>query len=148
MEKLVKQIFKFGIVGFLCFFIDMGVFAFLNYVVGVHYLIATFFGFTISVIVNYYLSMNYVFVRKEGLDRRAEFIAFVIISIIGCGLNALIMFVCVDIIYAGWQWLNGLMSSNLAEAVAKIGATGVVMVYNFIARKIFLEQKEEILQEE
>ena len=148
MEKLVKQIVKFGIVGFLCFFIDMGVFAFLIYVVGVHYLIATFFGFTISVIVNYYLSMNYVFVRKEGLDRRAEFVAFVIISIIGCGLNALIMFVCVDIIYAGWQWLNGLMSSNLAEAVAKIGATGVVMVYNFIARKIFLEQKEEILQEE
>ena len=31
----------------------------------------------------------------------------------------------------------------MATAFAKIVATGVVMVYNFITRKMFLEQKEE-----
>lgn len=143
MKKLLEQIVKFGIVGVLCFGIDFAVFSFLNYVVNVHYAVAAFWGFVISVIINYILSMKFVFERKEQMDRKAEFVIFVILSVIGLGLNELIIWGCVDGIYAHWKWLNGLISTDLAEIGGKIVATGIVMVYNFITRKIFLEKKGE-----
>ena len=93
MSKLKEQILKFGIVGVFCFLIDFGIYTILIKIIDWHYdyLIATFLGFTISVIVNYILSMKFVFVRKENMDRKKEFILFVILSIIGCILNEVLI---------------------------------------------------------
>jgi len=141
MNKLLHQIIKFGIVGVLCFCIDFAIVVLLNSALNVHYIIATFFGFTISVIVNYLLSMKYVFTRKEELDRKKEFVAFVILSVMGLGLNEVIMLFCMEVVYANWNWIETLLSHKMAVAGSKIFATGIVMVFNFVTRKIFLEQK-------
>ena len=53
-------------------------------------LIGAFWGFTISVIINYILSMKFVFERRDDMDRKREFVIFVILSLIGLGLNELI----------------------------------------------------------
>ena len=71
-----------------------------------------------------------------------EFTIYLILSIIGLGLNELILYVCVDLIYGNWTQLQALMHPRAAEILAKIGATGIVMVYNFITRKIFMEKKD------
>ena len=105
-------------------------------------LVGAFFGFVISVIVNYILSMKYVFERREDLDRKKEFTIFVVLSIIGLGINELIILFCIDLVYANWAWLHNLIGATLATAGAKIVATAVVMVYNFVTRKIFLENKD------
>jgi hypothetical protein len=34
------------------------------------------------------------------------------------------------------------MHHRAAEILAKIGATGIVMVYNFVTRKIFMERRD------
>ena len=141
MIKLIRQFLKFGLVGVLCFLIDFGIFTLLNNVLGVYYLIANFFGFTISVIVNYIMSMKYVFVRKDDANKRLEFIIFVVLSIIGLFLTELIIWVCVDGIYVNVAALTGLMPRKAAEVLGKIIATGIVMIYNFVTRKIFLEKK-------
>ena len=151
MKKLMEQIMKFGVVGVVCFLIDFAITMVVstllrNYAgmeTGMAALIAAFFGFTISVIINYILSMKFVFVRKEDMDRRKEFVIFTILSLIGLGIHEVIILVCIDVIYANWAWLNQLLSPTLATAGGKIFATGVVMVYNFITRKIFLEKKED-----
>ena len=39
--------------------------------------------------------------------------------------------------------LAKVLTPGMATAAAKIVATGVVMVYNFVTRKLFLEQKDE-----
>ena len=39
-------------------------------------------------------------------------------------------------------FLNELIPDSLIVPISKIIATGVVMVYNFISRKIFLEGKK------
>lgn len=151
MKKLIEQILKFGVVGVICFLIDflitIALSALLRSAAGLSTgnaaLVGAFFGFTISVIVNYLLSMKYVFVRKQDMDRKKEFVIFTILSVIGLIINELIIKVSIDVIYAGWTWLQNLLSPGLVTAGAKIVATGIVMVYNFITRKIFLEQKEE-----
>ena len=126
MKKLIAQFMKFGVVGFIAFFIDYGLFALLSEVFGVNYLIANTIGFTVSVIFNYLASMRYVFTHKDDLSRTKEFIIFVVLSIIGLGLNDLLMFLGVDLL-----GLHGLFM--------KIVATAIVMVYNFVTRKIFLD---------
>ena len=150
MKQLINQIMKFGLVGVVCFFIDyfIGLIV-LNVMLSLGgesifelaSMAGSALGFTISVIVNYILSFKFVFARKEEMNRKAEFVIFVILSVIGLGLNQLIIWVCVGPIYTQIAWLKQLLNYNFAFTAAKVIATGIVMIYNFITRKIFLEQK-------
>ena len=141
MKNLIAQMLKFGVVGGISFVVDFTVYGVLCNVIGVHYLVAGMFGFTISVIVNYLLSMRVVFESRDDMSRTGEFVIFVILSLIGLGLNSLILYICVDVIYANWAWLNGFVGIKLMNLGAKVVATGIVMVYNFVTRKIFIEKK-------
>lgn len=161
MKKLFAQIMKFGVVGFICFFIDyiigMVTMNILLYVIlGEQYLevastsgpalevasmAGSALGFTVSVVINYFMSFKFVFERKEDMNRKAEFVVFVILSVIGLGLNQLVIWVCVGPIYGNTAFLQQMLDYNLAYTVAKVIATAIVMVYNFVTRKIFLEKR-------
>lgn len=129
MIELIKQLVKFGFVGGICFVIDYGVMVLLTEVAGMEYLLSCGISFTVSVIANYILSMKFVFERKDNMDRRVEFIIFVIMSVIGLGLTELLMWVFVD-------------KADIHYMISKIVVTAIVMVYNFVTRKIFLEKKK------
>lgn len=129
MIELIKQLIKFGFVGGICFVIDYGVMVLLTEVAGLEYLLSCGISFTVSVIANYLLSMKFVFERKDTLDRRIEFIIFVVMSVIGLGLTELLMWVFVD-------------KANIHYMISKIVVTAIVMVYNFVTRKLFLEKKK------
>lgn len=143
MKKLFAQIFKFAIVGGISFVVDFVVYGVMCNVLGIHYIISGVAGFFVSVVVNYLLSMKFVFVSKEDMRKDKEFVIFVILSLIGMLLNSVILFICIDLIYMNWLWLNQLIDIEIMNLAAKIIATGIVMVYNFVTRKIFLEKKEE-----
>lgn len=149
MKNLFKQIIKFGLVGGLCFVIDFAI----TLVVSIPLraigmatdsaaVVAAFFGFLVSVIVNYLLSMKYVFERKDDMNRKQEFIIFVILSVIGLLINELII---KGSMVAARAWVQSLyeLQPTLITAGAKVVATAVVMVYNFISRKMFLEKKND-----
>ena len=151
MNNLFQQIMKFGLVGVFCFFVDYFLYLGANFVFTKtgfaaafpgYYLISAFIGFTVSVVVNYILSFKFVFVRRDDMSRKKEFTIFLVLSIIGLGLNELCLYIGIDLIYMNWAFLQNIMSENFAKNLFfKFGATGIVMVYNFITRKIFLEQK-------
>ena len=141
MKNLIEQIVKFGLVGVLCTLIDFACYTVSN-LIGITYLISGIIGFTVSVIFNYILSMKYVFVRRDDISRRREFVVFVILSVIGLLLNEFLLYVCVDMIYMQIAWLQRMFNRNVAEIVAKLCATVVVMIYNFVSRKIILEKKD------
>lgn len=122
MQKLLAQIMKFGVVGVIATVIDFGIMNLLHYGLGLNILIANTSGFIISLIFNYLASMKYVFAHKEGMSRRREFIIFVVLSVIGLVLND-------GIVLA----LNA--GLGLEANIAKICATALVMVYNFVTRK-------------
>ncbi len=91
MEKLISQFMKFGEVGVIAFVIDYGLMVALTELAGVNYLISATISFTVSVVFNYLASMRYVFTHKQGLSRRREFVIFVVLSVIGLGVNDLLM---------------------------------------------------------
>ena len=126
MKKLIAQIMKFGVVGVIAFAIDYGLLALLTEAFGVNYLVSATVSFTVSVVFNYVASRRYVFRHKEGMSRRREFVIFVVLSVIGLGVNDLLM------------WL-GSSVLGVSYLIVKIVATAIVMVYNFVTRKIFLD---------
>lgn len=83
-----------------------------------------------SVIVNYKLSLKFVFKTDENRNKIIEFIIFVVLSVIGLGINQVLMWICVDKLHIFYM-------------ISKIGVTAVVMVYNFITRKLILEKNME-----
>lgn len=129
MKKLIAQFMKFGVVGVIAFCIDYGILALLTEVFCVNYLVSATISFTVSVVFNYVASMRYVFTHKEGMSKRREFIIFVVLSVIGLGINNLCMWAGVELF--GIHYL-----------ITKIGATAIVMVWNFVTRKIFLDAGE------
>ena len=141
LNRLVEQILRFGVVGVFSFLVDFVIYTLMCNVLHIPYLIAGFFGFSISLIVNYILSMTFVFERREDISRQKEFILFAGMSAIGLALNEMILYICIDMVYRHWSWLSGWLPEHWARVLAKFAATGVVMVYNFISRKIVLEQK-------
>lgn len=125
MKDLLKQIFRFGIVGVISFGIDYGIFFLLHNFAGIHYLIANLCSFSVSVIVNYILNLKYVFTSNKS-NKVQEVVWYIVLNVIGLGINELVLSLCVSYVAMSAMW-------------AKIIATGVVMVYNFISRKILLE---------
>lgn len=141
MKRLLEQILKFGVVGFVCFLIDFGITTGLTNLVGVHYLISKFLGFVISAVVNYILSIKFVFTQKKEMDKKKEFTVFLILSAIGLVINEIVMYVCIDGIYVHNGFLQANITDGLMVSISSVIATGIVMVYNFISRKLFLERK-------
>lgn len=127
-NKLFQQIIKFGFVGGTAFVIDAGILFLLTHFFGVHYLISGAISFTVSVIYNYILSIKWVFEAKKDVKKSQELIVFIGLSIVGLGINQLMMWILVDI-------------GHIYYMLSKIIATAVVMVYNFITRKMFIERK-------
>ena len=88
------------------------------------------------------MSMKFVFERRDDLNRKTEFLIFTILSLIGLALNE-------GILYFGMLFCKSVLPQvyteypNYATAGVKIVATGIVMIYNFISRKLTLEKKNE-----
>ena len=134
MKKLISQIFKFGVTGVICFLIQTGILTALTELFGVPYMISSFIGFTVSVIVNYIMSITIVFEPDRQCGKVKQFSVFLILSIIGLGIYQILMWLITP-------WLEKYMSR--AYMLVNIGTTVVVMVYNFITRKIFIEKKTD-----
>ena len=141
MKKLINQLVKFGVVGVICFIIDYFITIIMADVLGIHYMIAKFWGFVVSVIINYLLSMKFVFHRREDLEKKKEFTLFIILSVIGLIINEVVIFTCIDGLYYHIAILRDIIPEKFIVSIGAIIATGVVMIYNFISRKIFIEGK-------
>ena len=126
MKTLLAQLAKFGVVGVIATVIDFGVMNLLHYGLPLDILIANTAGFIISLVFNYAASMKFVFEHRDGMSRTREFTIFLILSVIGLLLNDGIVLI-----------LN--KGVALEANIAKIAATALVMIYNFVTRKIFLD---------
>lgn len=126
MRKLIEQIMKFGVVGVIAFIIDYGLLVLLTELFKINYLVSATVGFTVSVIFNYLASMRFVFTHKEDMTKTKEFVIFVVLSVVGLGINDLLMWLGTDMI-------------GIPYFITKLFATAVVMVWNFVTRKKFLD---------
>ncbi len=124
---MIRQLIRFGIVGVIATIVDFGVLVGLKELLHVDILLAAAIAFCVSVIVNYILSMTFVFKSKKQ-SKIKEFVLFFVLSAGGLVLNEIILWAGVT--FTAWHYL-----------FIKILATALVLIYNFITRKLCLEGK-------
>lgn len=127
-NTLVLQYAKFAVVGITSLMVDYVFMVFLteNSAFGLDYFQASAFSYTLSVFVNYILSMKFVFHGRDDMGKVKEASIFFVLSLVGLFLNQMMMWVAVELLsiyYVGAKLLSTLLVTN----------------YNFISRKKFFE---------
>lgn len=127
-ENGLIKFFRYAFVGGIAFVVDYLFFALMSIILGDSRLslnIAVVMGFVGGIITNFVLSKKLVFTENANVGNKMEFIAYTIIGIIGCLINMLLMNIAV-----------GIMLIN--KYIAKVIVALIVLVYNYLARKILL----------
>jgi putative flippase GtrA len=123
---LIKQMLKFSVVGITAFLIDYVLLWVFTEFVGFDYTTSNILSYTIGTIYNYVLSVRWVFSVRSKHSQQVIFIVFVVLSLIGLGINQLLLVALVEV--GGWGYM-------LAKLIASI----IVSIYNYVTRKIYLE---------
>ncbi|MCI8346527.1 MAG: GtrA family protein [Bacilli bacterium] len=126
LENLLIQIFKFGIVGVMATIIDFASIYILKEFLHIHVIVANTLSFCIATVYNYMASIHWVFKVNQDKDPKKNFILFIFFSVIGLILNDLLMWFTVE-------------QFQIYYLLGKVIATCLVMIFNFITRKLFLE---------
>lgn len=119
------QFFRYGFVAAISLFCDFGTLVLLKQVAGMNYLIAAAIAFIFGLIVNYILSIFWVFTSRNVSNAKLEFTIFAIIGVIGLGLTELILWILTS-------------KLGLFYMLSKAVATMVVYFWNFFVRKYTL----------
>lgn len=120
--NVANQFVKYFGVALVGLVVDFGVLVFLHDVARLHYLLAAAAGFIAGLAVNYALSSKYVFKNSKLKSRTLEFVLFGVVGLIGLGILSFSMWLLVSVL-------------GLNYLVAKVLATVVVYVWNFVGRK-------------
>lgn len=110
---------KFGIVGFSGLFVDFGVTYLCKEILRIQKYIANSIGFTAAASTNYVLNRVWTFQSKDP-NIAMEYTEFIIISLIGLGINNFILWLIVS-------------RTRINFYIAKLFAIAVVTVWNFLA---------------
>lgn len=124
-NNVTVQVIRSLVVSVIALIVDFSMLVIFKEVFGIHYLAAAALSFILGVIVNYILSVRWVFAHRKFNNRKAEFVVFVIICATGLGLNLLIIAGLVQLL---------LLDYRIAKAISTV----VVFFWNFIARKKIL----------
>lgn len=125
-KDLFNKIIRFSIVGGIATLIDFIFLYIFKEFLNMDVIIANTLSFIISVTYNYIASIVWVFDINKEKNKKIQFILFILFSIFGLVLNNIILYILTDIF-------------NMYYLISKVVATFIVMIFNFITRKRFLE---------
>ena len=140
MNSRLKEILKFAVTGGVCFLIELAALIALRDGAGLDTLAATPIAFLISVAVNYLICIRWVFPGAAD-SGKAKF-WFLVSSLIGLGLNWLLMYLF-RIVLGEDQVLLTLFGFRVTGYMFnKTLATLLVMIFNYFAKRWILRGKQ------
>ncbi len=119
------QLLRYFFVGGFAWLVDFGLLAGLTELAGMHYLWSAAVGFMAGLVINYVISVWWVFDSRRLSSPLAEFGLFAFIGVAGLGWNELLLWLLVA--FGGVHYL-----------LSKVAATAFVFGWNFVVRKVVL----------
>ncbi|MDO4519328.1 MAG: GtrA family protein [Eubacteriales bacterium] len=124
-NRELRNLFLYLIVGGLATIVEWACFWVFDSKFGIHYMIATALAFVFSTFANWLFGRLLVFQKRENFSVWKELAAIYATSIGGLLFNLAIMYVLVEWVHVG-------------NMIAKIIATGIVFIYNYVIRKVLI----------
>jgi len=124
-NNIKLQLLRSILIGAIASIIDIIIFAILVEVQDFSYLLANLISFSIGLVVNYSLTIRWVFISRSPKNRLTEFLKFTSVGIIGLIMNQFILWLCIDIFM-------------IYSLISKIIATLIAFLWNFFARKYYI----------
>lgn len=124
-DSVVGQFARYLVVGGVAFAVDFGVLVLLTKFLGFHYLFSAALAFCCGLVINYILSITWVFSNRSLASKKAEFTIFSIVGVAGLGWTELLMYLGTGIL-------------GLDYKLSKIITVAIVLFWNFGMRKIIL----------
>lgn len=128
-QKILTQLAKFVIVGVITTLIDWIIYYILCYLLAVNPLLAQLFSFTISTFASFYMNILWVFDTTKGKTRQRLIGEFFFFSACALGISTVLLYLFI-------------YECGLTDMLAKVLTTVVTMVFNYITRKLFLEDRK------
>ncbi|PAS94851.1 MAG: hypothetical protein CGU28_13440 [Candidatus Dactylopiibacterium carminicum] len=122
--RLALEFLRYLMVGGLAFLVDYGVLWLVHSALGWHYQLATLLGFCAGLFTNYLLCVAWVWRGTKATTLR-DFAIFTTIGIGGLLLTVLLMWLSVSV-------------AKLAPELAKPFIAGIVLLWNFGLRRLFV----------
>lgn len=146
--SVIKEFLRYVLVGGIAFVVDFGVFwVFRDLIFGgkdstAIIIVSTTSGFVAGIIVNYLLSMKIVFTtakqQQQGRNIGA-LITFAVVGLVGLGLTNLLQWLGESKLLAtGFGVKIDELFFNQGKLVVRCFVSGVVLVWNYVGRKIFV----------
>ena len=120
-----KRIARYFAVGGIAAGVDIGLFMLFAGYLGLPYLRVAMASFVAATLVNYGLSVRFVFVSGRRFDRKWEIVLVYAASAIGLGINQAILALAVEM-------------GHFPLLYAKLAATGTVFFWNYLARRLVI----------
>ena len=128
-DNIFIQFFRYLFVGGFAFLVDFFLLYFFSDFCGIYYLISAVLSFVISLIVNYLISIQWVFYKNQIDNKFIEFNVFSLIGIVGLLFTEILLYLFTDVL-------------GLYYLISKIISAAIVMFWNFIARRIMFYGRE------
>lgn len=125
LRNLLVQLIQYSFVGGIAALVEWTSYFLFDTVLHWHYLLATVLSFLIATFVNWAVGRCTMFRNAEKNGTIGEILQIYFVSGIGLLLNLVLMYVFVAMM-------------GIPGVFAKIAATGVVFIWNFISRKVFI----------
>lgn len=140
-KNAMSQLLRYLVVGGAATLVDMGIATVFSKLLSVDELIASAVGFAFGMVVNFLISILWVFKKSEVTSRTGEFVGFVVIGLIGLalrtGIIALLQVLMDNAFFEEWIFRNFNETLRLGIAVV------IVLIYNFTARKLILYREKK-----
>ena len=130
---------RFVITGGVCFLVEFACLVFLRDTVGLDTLIATPIAFLVSVILNYFLCVVWVFGGAKDQGNSAK-MGFLVTSVMGLALNELLMLMFRGIFGEDAAVFTLFGFTVTMYMINKVIATAIVMVWNYFTKRAILKK--------
>ena len=124
------KVVRYFFVGGTAASVDITLFAVLTQLAGLPWFPVAVFSFVIATLINYFLSITFVFESGARFQKKHELMLVFFVSGIGLAANQTILWTLIEVV-------------GMHMVAAKIVATMGVFFWNYTARRLFIFRKRE-----
>ena len=139
-DNTIVQFLRYVVVGGGATVVQWGLLIILKELCGLDANIANAIGFLGGLTFNYLISTKWVFDTSGVTNRAAEITAFVLIGIVGLGINQGVIWLF-DKPLAKAKVFGSLIPADKYYLIGQVIATGIAFFWNFFARKYLIYNK-------